>query len=244
MTEIFLSQLENEAPRTRGAIENVPEGREDWRPHEKSMTLGGLASLVAGMPGWIAMMIQGDELDLNPPGGGHSRPPSPRNLSERMKALDEGVAKAEAALKGTTDEHLMKPWRLLVAGKIVNENPRHVVLRETLMHLAQPSRSVDGIPATQQRAGAGHLRPVGRRRALRVKLTQGEDRVAAAYDPFIRGRHPVCVRTIQARDAARDRRFECEIWYPAAARLESRPLILSKSCQGRPHALRGPFDTP
>src|SRR5258708_17482231 len=137
MKEMFLDWSEREARRTRSAVERVRDGREDWQPHKKSMPLGRLASLVAGMPGWVAMMIQGDELDLNPPGGS-KMPPSPRNLSERMKALDEGVAKAEAALKGTTDEHLMKPWRLLVAGKVVSEAPRHVVLRETFTHLAHP----------------------------------------------------------------------------------------------------------
>src|SRR6266581_1329538 len=102
MTELFLSQLDREARRTRSAVENVPDGREDWKPHEKSMPLGSLASLVAGMPGWIAMMIQGDDLDLNPPGGGHSRPPSPKNRAERLKALDDGIAQALEALKGTT----------------------------------------------------------------------------------------------------------------------------------------------
>jgi predicted dienelactone hydrolase len=39
-----------------------------------------------------------------------------------------------------------------------------------------------------------------------------------AYDPFVRGRFPVGVRTIQVRDEARDRLFPCEVWYPAAAR--------------------------
>jgi dienelactone hydrolase len=37
------------------------------------------------------------------------------------------------------------------------------------------------------------------------------------YDPFVRGRLPVGVRTIQGLDTVRDRRFPCEIWYPAAA---------------------------
>ncbi len=37
------------------------------------------------------------------------------------------------------------------------------------------------------------------------------------YDPFVRGRCPVGVRTIQVRDAVRNRSFPCEIWYPAAA---------------------------
>ncbi len=37
------------------------------------------------------------------------------------------------------------------------------------------------------------------------------------YDPFVRGRFPVGVRTIQAFDTVRNRLFPCEIWYPAAA---------------------------
>lgn len=41
---------------------------------------------------------------------------------------------------------------------------------------------------------------------------------ARAYDPFVRGRWPVGVRTIQALDTVRNRLFPCEVWYPAAAR--------------------------
>ena len=37
-----------------------------------------------------------------------------------------------------------------------------------------------------------------------------------AYDPFVRGRFPVGVRTFHAVDVARNRDFPCEIWYPAA----------------------------
>src|SRR6516162_969837 len=37
------------------------------------------------------------------------------------------------------------------------------------------------------------------------------------YDPFARGRYPVGVRTLQARDTARNRLFPCEVWYPSAA---------------------------
>ena len=41
---------------------------------------------------------------------------------------------------------------------------------------------------------------------------------ADEYDPFVRGRYPVGVRTFEALDTARHRLFPCEIWYPAAAR--------------------------
>jgi hypothetical protein len=69
LAEFFLAQLEREAPLSQRALERVPEGRSDWKPHEKSMPFGYLSTLVATMPSWIAMMIDQDELDLAPKGG-------------------------------------------------------------------------------------------------------------------------------------------------------------------------------
>ena len=34
MTELFLAELEREAASTRRVLEPVPEGRNDWKPHE------------------------------------------------------------------------------------------------------------------------------------------------------------------------------------------------------------------
>src|SRR5580765_460073 len=69
MTDLFLAELEREAVVTRRALERVPEGRYDWKPHPKSMSLGVLAQLCASMPSWIPMMIDQDELDLAPTDG-------------------------------------------------------------------------------------------------------------------------------------------------------------------------------
>ena len=137
LSDLFMSELDREAKITRRTLERVPEGREEWKPHEKSMPLGRLAGLVATMPSWIAMMIDKDELDLHPPGGSTSS--SQRQLrtnEELVQALEEGVGDARAALERTSDEHLMKPWRLLVAGKVVLEQPRHVMMRDSINHLA------------------------------------------------------------------------------------------------------------
>jgi uncharacterized damage-inducible protein DinB len=137
MTDLFLGELEREAPLTRRALERVPEGRNDWKPHEKSMPLGRLAALVAGMPAWITMMIDKEEFDLNPPGGSSgSFKMDFRTNKDLVKMMDDGVAGARTALQKTNDEHLMKPWRLLVAGKTVSEQPRHVMLRDSINHLA------------------------------------------------------------------------------------------------------------
>src|SRR5579863_530422 len=123
MTDLFVAQLEAEAGRTRRALERVPEGREDWKPHEKSMALGRLAMLVATMPSWLPMIINRDDLDLNPPGGSNYSQRPLHTSAELVQALDEAVAQARSALSATTDEHLLKPWKLLVAGSVVSEDP-------------------------------------------------------------------------------------------------------------------------
>src|SRR5204863_9323265 len=69
LTQLFLAELDREAGRTRRALEQVPLGRDDWKPHPKSMPLGRLAGLVASMPSWVPLIIERDELDINPPQG-------------------------------------------------------------------------------------------------------------------------------------------------------------------------------
>jgi hypothetical protein len=73
LTDLFSEELAREGAITRRTLERVPEGRDDWKPHDKSMPLGRLAMLVSTMPSWISMMLQKDEFDLNPPGGGDDR---------------------------------------------------------------------------------------------------------------------------------------------------------------------------
>lgn len=136
MTDVFSAQLEREAALSRRTLERVPEGRQVWKPHEKSMPLGYLSTLVATMPSWIAMEIMQNELDLNPPGGSKYKPQEWSTTRELLQALDESAAKGRDALRNTTDAHLMTPWKLLVAGRVVMESPRHVVIADTFTHLA------------------------------------------------------------------------------------------------------------
>jgi uncharacterized damage-inducible protein DinB len=136
MIDFFQQQLEAEARRTRRALEHAPEGRDDWKPHDKSMPLGRLAMLVARMPSWVTLMVQRDELDLNPPGGSNISQAPLRTPAELVQAHDQAVGEARAALAAATEDHLLKPWQLLVSGKVVSEEPRYVVLRDTFAHLA------------------------------------------------------------------------------------------------------------
>jgi uncharacterized damage-inducible protein DinB len=136
LTELFLAELDREKERSTRALEQVPDGKYDWKPHERSMTFGYLTTMVASMPSWVALAITQHELDLAPPGGSKHTPEPMRNSEQLLKGLERSVADAKAALEQTNDEFLQTPWRLLVGGQVVMEVPRHVMIRDTMNHLA------------------------------------------------------------------------------------------------------------
>ena len=135
LTQQFLDELEREAPRTRRALEQVPLDRDEWTPHPKSMPLARLAGLVAAMPSWVSMIIEQDELNLTPPPGqGAYQQPATNTL---VSVHDANVQKGRDALARTTDQFLLTTnWRLLAGGQVVLNQPRYIVLRDTLNHLA------------------------------------------------------------------------------------------------------------
>lgn len=134
MTDLFLAELKREATGTRKALERVPEGQNDWRPHPKSMPLGYLASLVATMPEWIDYMINRDELDFAPVGENPARPKEWTSRSELLAKLDDAVVKATTALAGTTDEHLLTTWKLKAGGHLISEDPRYINIRHGVLN--------------------------------------------------------------------------------------------------------------
>jgi uncharacterized damage-inducible protein DinB len=132
MADLFSAQLEREMAGTRRALERVPEKKSDWRPHPKSMPLGYLSVLVAIMPSWISTMIDQESLDIGK-GEAPSQPADNRGL---LELFDRSIAGARRSLSGTSDEHLMKPWQLLVNGNVVDEKPRYAMIADTFSHLA------------------------------------------------------------------------------------------------------------
>ena len=136
MTEWFLTELESEAAKSRRVLEQIPEGKRDWKPHDRSMPLGYLSELVANIPSWVAFAITQDELDVAPKDGPKYKPAPLNTSAELVAALDKAVAQAREALQKTTDAHLETKWRLLAAGQLALEQPRQHVIRDTFLHSA------------------------------------------------------------------------------------------------------------
>jgi len=137
MTEILLAQLDREAASSRLALQRVPEGHNDWKPHEKSMPLGYLASLVATMPSWIVSMVKHDEFDLKSPEAAKFKPLEWQKREQLIAALDSATAAAREALGSTSDEHLFTNWKFSAGGHVMSEDPRYVMIMDSVFsHLA------------------------------------------------------------------------------------------------------------
>lgn len=138
ITELLLAELDREALGSRKTLERVPEGKNDWKPHEKSMPLGYLATLVANIPAWLDMVLSLDELDFNPPGGPKFKPPAWKTRRDLLEQFEASLKKGREALGKTSDDRLLHTnWRILSAGKLMSEQPRYVAIRDTVLnHMA------------------------------------------------------------------------------------------------------------
>jgi len=138
ITQLLLEELDREAEGIRQTLERVPEGKNDWKPHEKSMPLGALATIVANIPAWLDMVVNMDELDINPPGGPRYRPPAWKTRKDLLDQFETSLKKGREVLKKTTDDHLLNTkWRMLSGGKPMSEQIRYVAIRDgVLNHLA------------------------------------------------------------------------------------------------------------
>jgi uncharacterized damage-inducible protein DinB len=134
LTEFLSAELDREVERSRRALQEVPEGKYDWKPHEKSMAFGYLVNMVATIPMWVSMQILQDELDVAPPEGSKMEQKRLDTSEELIEALDKAAAGAREAFAKTTDDHLKTNWKLLAGGHVVLEAPRYEMIQDSINH--------------------------------------------------------------------------------------------------------------
>ncbi|MDP9264123.1 MAG: DinB family protein [Acidobacteriota bacterium] len=144
-SEALLPEFDQEVVGTRKTLERVPEEKFAWKPHEKSMTMGGLATHLANIPSWAGMAIDTDSLDLAPGGVPMAPVPEVKSRKELLETFDKNVTAARKAIAGAADAHLLKPWTLLHNGKQVLTMPRIAVLRGFVMNHAIHHRAQLGV---------------------------------------------------------------------------------------------------
>jgi uncharacterized damage-inducible protein DinB len=122
----LIAELKMEAASTRKMLERVPTDKNEWRPHEKSMKLGTLATHIAELPGWTTMVLNTDELNFATFDHKVVTAASSEELTARH---DEHVNKAVASLEHASDEEFEKMWTMRNGDHVIFTLPKKVVIR-------------------------------------------------------------------------------------------------------------------
>lgn len=125
-TELLLSDILPEFANTRRVLEALPDGEFSWKPHEKSMSLGALATHIANIGGLALAVLRGNELDL-------ATLPSNQaphaNREAVLAELDGHIRELEAELPKLEEAALADEWTFRQGDHIIMQQPRAVVLR-------------------------------------------------------------------------------------------------------------------
>jgi len=130
----MLGEFEQEMQNTRKVLERLPDDKWNWKPHEKSGTVGWMAGHIATLPGWLTMTLNTEELDYAPVNGPAYQPPKIENQKQALANFDKEVGEARAALTKASDQDMMKSWKLLAGGQEIFTMPRIACIRGFVMN--------------------------------------------------------------------------------------------------------------
>lgn len=129
--QMFAAELKQEAISTRKMLERIPGEQFQYKPHEKSMPLLGLATHIPDMIGWVDATINHDELDFEK----HDFTPKEfSDASELVAYFDNNLSTALEVLSSVSNEAMMQSWRLRNGEKILLELPKAAVMRSMVMN--------------------------------------------------------------------------------------------------------------
>ena len=131
INERFLKEVEQESITTRKMLERIPAETFDWKPHEKSMTMKRLAGLTADMFGWLAFMIDEDELDF---AKGYEQP-NPQTTQDLVDFFDKRYADGIKSLKNAEDTVFSEKWTLRNGDDVYMVSSKLDVVRQTINHM-------------------------------------------------------------------------------------------------------------
>ncbi len=129
--DAILMEMSQEAATTRRLLERVPAQHLTWKPHEKSMTMGRLATHIVEIPGWVSTILDTDGFDV---GSSNYTPQTAGSVAELLSMFDKNVPLAEAAIRRQTLDRLSTMWRITKQGQVLLEMPRMGVIRTLLLN--------------------------------------------------------------------------------------------------------------
>ncbi len=125
----FLNELKQEAAVTRKYLERVPFDKIDYKPHEKSETLGRLAIHVAEIVAWWEASLRHDKLDFL-----GFEPKDITSTEQLLSYFDDLLAEAVQVLSEAKDEDFEKEWSMTYGEEVLFTLPKKQVMRVFCMN--------------------------------------------------------------------------------------------------------------
>jgi uncharacterized damage-inducible protein DinB len=126
----LLADFDHEMATTRRLLERLPEDRLGWKPHPRSMTLGGLATHLSNIPHWGGAILNENSFDL----AGAPPPLAEKTSRADILAAFDGVCRQTRASMDRTDAEYQSMWTLQRGGQQVFSVPRVAAFRSFVLH--------------------------------------------------------------------------------------------------------------
>jgi uncharacterized damage-inducible protein DinB len=123
IAEVLLQDFDIEMSNTRRTLERVPEGKNDWKPHEKSMPLGKLAMHCVTLALFGHYIMEDEGMDMAKPTREHV-PLVFTTTENALKQFDDAAAKCRASIAAASDEHLEKQWIFRFGEQLISKGSR------------------------------------------------------------------------------------------------------------------------
>lgn len=131
IAEKLLSEFDEEFAGTRKFLELVPDDTLSWKPHEKSMELGRLASHLTDFPEWCRETLSKDRLQMTDEDGAKAMEAwKNQKRADMLAKFDRDLAEARALLAKASDADMARHWRMEWNGEVIIDSPKEQVLRK------------------------------------------------------------------------------------------------------------------
>lgn len=134
----ILAEVIRETQNTKRILDNLTNDHWNYKPHEKSMTLGALASHVVELHSWVHLAISKDVFDFHK----DYQPSKEATIEELKAALEENWQKNKDFVNAQTDEFWLSHWKLQAGEHVLSELPkldafRYIITNHLIHHRGQ-----------------------------------------------------------------------------------------------------------
>lgn len=136
--EGFLVEIERESANTKRLLESIGEADLNYKPHEKSMTLGQLAGHIVELHNWFRLVLESNEFDLQT----SYSPLIPSSTVQLMEILENGLIENKKSIETMDDSNWSEIWKMKAGDYVIAEVPkigavRFIVQNHLIHHRGQ-----------------------------------------------------------------------------------------------------------